>query len=158
MFMRLLIAAFMLCFMPVMAFASACYTQQEMEAEQGLRIHSELMVIALNCQHIAGGNESPYAQYQAFTKRHADIFGKYEQVMQLHFEHAGADKPERALDTMRTKMANKISADAAKMRPAKFCQTFLPRIDAAMKMSGEDVKVWAGTFYKSHPVSKPLCQ
>ena len=29
-----------------------CYTHEEAEAEQGIRIHSELMVIALNCQHM----------------------------------------------------------------------------------------------------------
>ena len=42
-----------------------CYTQEEAEAEQGIRIHSELMVIALNCQHMTPkGWKNFYQQYQ----------------------------------------------------------------------------------------------
>ena len=39
--------------MPLNAFAAQkCYSAAEAEADQGIRIHSELMVIGLNCQVI----------------------------------------------------------------------------------------------------------
>ena len=42
-----------LCVMMLCAPAFAkCYTSKEVEAEQGVRILSELMVIGLNCQHL----------------------------------------------------------------------------------------------------------
>ena len=42
-------------------YAGACYSRKEAEAEQGIRIHSELMVIGLNCAHMADANGPPYA-------------------------------------------------------------------------------------------------
>ena len=37
------------------AFAGGCYTAREVEAEQAIRIHSELMVIGLTCIKMPGG-------------------------------------------------------------------------------------------------------
>ena len=54
--------------------------------------------------------------------------------------------------------AAKISNDVASMRPDVFCSRYAPRITKASSMGQMDVRRWASTFYKSHPVSKPLCK
>ena len=58
--------------------APACYTMPEAEAEQGIRIHSELMVIGLNCQHMYKSNgKNLYASYRSFTAENIKLFADY---------------------------------------------------------------------------------
>ncbi len=157
--MRTLILAFLilLSFGAGQARAAACYSSLEAEAEQGIRIHSELMVIGLNCQHM-GAREGMnlYSEYRQFTARYSDLFAKYEEILMAHFRKNG-EKPEASLNTLRTNFANKISKDVADMRPDVFCSQYAPRIKAASKMSKMDVRQWAAKIYASHPVSKPIC-
>ena len=141
------------------AHAAECYSNVEAEAEQGIRIHSELMVIGLNCQAM-GAREGMnlYGDYRSFTARHADLFARYEEILMRHFKKTGVRKPEAELNTLRTGFANKISNDAADMRPDVFCSKYAPRITRASAMNRTDIRRWASTFYKSHPVSRPLCK
>jgi hypothetical protein len=138
---------------------SACYSNVEAEAEQGIRIHSELMVIGLNCQHMgvrAGMNL--YGDYRAFTTRHGKLFAAYENTLMEFFKKKGDAKPVASLNTLRTNVANKISDDAASMRPDVFCSKYAMRITKASSMSQTDVRKWAATIYPEYPVSYPLCK
>ena len=140
------------------AVAGSCYSKAEAEAEQGIRIHSELMVIGLNCQHMgAREGQNLYLQYRQFTSTHADLFAKYEQILMGHFKKNDSGKPEAKLNALRTGFANKISNDVASMRPDVFCSRYAPRITQASAMKHNDVRKWASTFHTSHPVSRPLC-
>ena len=150
---------FVACFLIAIPAQATCYSAQEAEAEQGIRIHSELMVIGLNCQHMGKRvGMNLYGDYRQFTARHADLFAGYEDLMRTFFRKTGESNPEARLNTLRTGIANKISKDAAKMRPDVFCATFAPRIEAVVNMSRDDLKKWAGTIYPSHPVSHPVCE
>jgi hypothetical protein len=138
--------------------ASSCYMAQEAEAEQGIRIHSELMVIGLNCQHMASANgKNLYTAYRDFTSRHLALIETYEKILLASFKRSGVERPVDKLNDMRTGFANKISNDAAKMRPDMFCQRYAPRIQKAAVMEEMDVRRWAATIFPSHPVSKPVC-
>jgi hypothetical protein len=151
-----LLAALLL--VPNAAFAAKCYTQAEAEAEQGIRIHSELMVIGLNCNHMGKRHGQPlYTMYQQFTAKHGKLFATYEELLLANFKKNGEPKPEAKLHTLRTNFANKISNDAAGMRPDIFCSRYAPRILKAADMSEADVRKWAATIYPSHPVSQPVC-
>lgn len=138
------------------AFAQ-CYTQAEVEAEQGLRIHSELMVISLNCQHVAHQNSNLYLQYQDFTRRHLDLISEYEQTMKNYYARSGSPDPEKDINDLRTILANKISTDAARMRPNVFCKYYGNRIAQALAMDRAKLRRWASTVFPSHPVSRPVC-
>lgn len=138
--------------------AATCYTRAEAEAEQGIRIHSELMVIGLNCAHrTPKGQIDYYRQYKEFTARHGRIFAGYETALMGYFQRAGVKNPEGALNDLRTQFANKISGDSAKMRPDLFCATYAGRIPRAAAMDDAQLRKWAGTFFPKHPVSKPMC-
>ncbi|MCC6598042.1 MAG: hypothetical protein IT559_04565 [Alphaproteobacteria bacterium] len=138
--------------------AASCYSKAEAEAEQAIRIHSELMVIGLNCQHMgARDGMNLYQQYRQFTADHGKLLAGYEQTLMDFFQRNGEAKPEASLNTLRTNVANKISNDVAAMRPDIFCSRYAPRIIKASKMSGADVRKWASTVYPSHPVSRPFC-
>ncbi len=147
-----------LIFAPGLALAQGCYSPVEAEAEQGIRIHSELMVIGLNCQHM-GSREglNLYGQYREITSKHADLFGTYEEILLDFFEKRGDNKPEDSLNTLRTNFANKISKDAAGMRPDVFCARYYSRVADAFSMDQKQLRQWAATFYPSHPVSYPIC-
>jgi hypothetical protein len=73
------------------------------------------------------------------------------------FKQNGDRSPEASLNTFRTTFANKISDDAARMRPDIFCSRYAPRVTKAHAMKLEDVRKWSATLYPSHPVSYPLC-
>lgn len=156
--MRIVLLAALALIVAGPAYASSCYMAQEAEAEQGIRIHSELMVIGLNCQHMASANgKNLYQAYRDFTQRHITLIETYEKIMLGSFKKAGEARPVDKLNTLRTNFANKISNDAAKMRPDMFCQRYAPRIQKAALMREDDVRRWAATIFPSHPVSKPVC-
>ncbi|MBI1300453.1 MAG: hypothetical protein GC137_02230 [Alphaproteobacteria bacterium] len=155
----LTIFIFIISFLPLTAGARSCYQPQEAEAEQGIRIHSELMVIGLNCAHMANANgNNLYAEHKKFTKKHEDLFSTYEKILITFMQQEGDKNPEKSLHFLRTQFANKISNDAAEMRPDIFCRTFSPRIEEVTKMDKETLRKWAATPFPSHPVSKPLCE
>lgn len=139
--------------------ASSCYSLDEAEAEQGLRIHSELMVIGLNCQHMQRvGGPGLFAKYRNFTSEHEHLFEYYEDKMIGYYRRQGYKNPEKELNNLRTEFANKISNDAARMRPDVFCYRYASRIDQVADLSTSSVRKWASTFYDSHPVSYPICK
>lgn len=139
--------------------ASNCYTPVEAEAEQGIRIHSELMVIGLNCQRNYRANgENLYAAYRKFTAANGKLFAEYETKLISFFEATGSRNAEGDLNNLRTAFANKISLDAAKMRPDMFCYRYAPRIEKVQKMNDAALRNWARTSYSSHPTTTPLCK
>lgn len=142
------------------AFAAAsCYSKQEAEAEQGIRILNELMVIGLNCAHMADANgNNLYLEHQKFTNKHADLFQTYEKILFNNLQESGVRDPVASLHTLSTGFANKISNDVATMRPDIFCRTYSSRIQKASMMDRDMVRKWASTPFSSHPVSKPLCE
>ena len=140
------------------AHAGLCYSDVEAEAEQGIRIHSELMVIGLNCQHMGARYDMDlYKEYREFTVKHADLFAKYEDILLSFFAKRGDQKPEVSLNTLRTDFANKISNDSAAMRPDIFCARYAQRIEKVSVMRQVDLRKWASTIYPQHPVSYPVC-
>lgn len=156
--LAVILFAFCMVFIGREVYASSCYKSHEAEAEQGIRIHSELMVIGLNCQHMATANgKNLYAAYREFTAQYGSLFGGYEDTMMAYYSKNGVRNPESSINTMRTQFANKISKDVADMRPDIFCNRYAPRIKQAVAMSRDQLKAWASTIYPSHPVSKPLC-
>lgn len=152
------LAAFLI-FVPQAFAGQDCYTSSQAEAEQGIRIHSELMVIGLNCQHMGSRKGmNLYGQYREMTARHSSLFAGYEKTLMDYFRARGDKNPEASLNLLRTTFANKISKDVASMRPDVFCSRYAPRMEKAYAMQREDLRKWASTVYPSHPVSHPVCK
>jgi hypothetical protein len=159
--LKIYIVTMLLCFFAgsVAYAANDCYSPYEAEAEQGIRIHSELMVIGLNCMHLTPpGHQNFYVTYKQFTAKNQDLFVDYEGALINHFKKTGVAKPEGALNDLRTNFANRISKDAASMRPDIFCARYVDRLRKVSAMDRTKFRKWAGTIYPSHPVSRPVCQ
>lgn len=138
------------------AVADQCYTPREFEAEQGLRIHSELMVISLTCMKMAQGGNM-YEKYQAFTKKNSMLIKGYENDIIDYFRSQGVSAPEKQFHSLRTSLANEISQHAIKMSTGSFCHNFATRIDSALAMNQEKLRRWAQQPWPNSPTSKPMC-
>lgn len=131
--------------------ARECYTPDEARAEQLIRIHSELMVVGLNCQHRANLTDA-YQEYKRFTNQHAYLLEQQDGVMEAFYASNGTAKPSRAVHNFRTSIVNKIASDAA-VRPDGFCTTYGSRLNFARGLNTQQLMKWAS----SYPISKPLC-
>ena len=136
---------------------AGCYNSSEFEAEQGLRIHSELMVISLNCHKSSHRNGNLYMQYKDFTRRHQGLIGQYEQTLKNYFSRSGSANPEGDINDLRTRLANRISNDAARMKPNAFCKAYSGRITQALGMDQAKLRRWASTPFPGHPATRPVC-
>jgi len=154
----LILCIFVLSF-PNSASANQCYSTSEVEAEQGVRILSELMVIGLNCQHLTPkGQENLYNQYKKFALKHQRLFAGYENTLLKFYKSEGVSNPESHLHRVRTDVANRISKDAAVMRPDAFCKAYAPRISKARQMPEAKIRRWAQTVFPGFPLSRSSCQ
>lgn len=138
------------------AIAAQCYGPREFEAEQGLRIHSELMVISLTCMKMPNGS-GMYQKYQSFTTKNKSLLSGYEEDMISYFRAQGAASPEKKFHTLRTSLANQISQHAIKMSTGSFCQHFATRIDSALAMNQDKLRRWAQQPWPNSPTSQPMC-
>lgn len=136
--------------------ANACYTNKEIEAEQGVRIHSELMVIGLTCKAFSGGNQR-FHQYQDFSNKHADLISYYEDSLISYYAKEGFSNPEQKLHVLRTDIANDISEHAVAMSVMSFCDSFGNRIEYALSMNSNDVRKWANYMLRQGVLSEPVC-
>ncbi len=136
--------------------AEACYTAREFEAEQAIRIHSELMVIGLTCIKMPEGQQL-YDKYQRFTLKNADMIGGYEKDLINYYSKEGSTDPEKKFNTLRTNMANDISNKAISMSTVTFCQKYSSHIDQALDMDQAKFRRWAQHAWPDQPVSEQLC-
>ena len=138
------------------ALAQACYGPREFEAEQGIRIHSELMVIGLSCIKMPEG-ETLYQKYQSFTAQNANLIAGYETDLINYYGREGVSEPELKLHELRTNMANEMSRRAIAMSISSFCQKYSSHIDQALAMNQQKIRRWAQHKWPNQPTSEPTC-
>lgn len=138
---------------------TGCYSAEEMEAEQGLRIHTELMIIGLNCQHLAAanGNGNLYRQYEDYTRRHTGLIAEYERKMVNFYRRSGSANTERDINDLRTLLANKIAGEVVRLQPNVFCKAYGGRITQALAMDETQIRQWARTVFAGFEPTRPSC-
>lgn len=139
------------------ASGNTCYSPEEIEAEQGLRITSELMVIGLTCLKMPQGGPQLYTKYQSFTKKNQRLITGYEEQLISYYRRTGTPNPEGKLHTLRTQLANEISQHAINMSTTSFCKFYGGRIDKALAMDNEKVRRWAQHSWSGSTTSRPSC-
>jgi len=136
--------------------AEACYNSDEFEAEQILRIHSELMVIGLTCLKMPNGAQT-YRKYKRFTDKNSLLISKSEAILIKYYIKERVNNPEQKLHSLRTKIANKISEKAIRMSMLSFCQKFSSRLDKALNMNENNIIKWANNLGKFGVSSESIC-
>lgn len=130
---------------PVLAAAPAskgpCYTVPEFAAEQGIRLHTELMVIGLTCQHMdVAGQMSLFNQYKQFTLKHQTRIQEWEKSLAGYFKRTAKGNATRNFDSFRTRLANETSQRAIALTTPVFCGTHAPLVAQAMAASLADIE------------------
>ena len=136
--------------------AQACFTSREHEAEQGIRIHSELMVIGLTCVKTPQGHDL-YDKYQRFTRKNTSLIAQYETDLISYYSAEGIKNAEKKLNTLRTDIANDISSKAVSMGTRTFCEYYASHIDQALAMDQQKLRRWAQAVWPGQPLSERMC-
>lgn len=141
---------------PIMAHAGECYTPDEFEAEQGLRLHTDLEVIMLTCKF--DGYRRPLKDsYAVFLKKYTAQIRKWENAIARIYASSGGSRNE-VIDNFRTALANQKSHEASTMNPRQFCIAYANWVPAVAAWSPEQVMNYVRTPDSARPSKKPLCQ
>ena len=123
---NVLAAVFTVCAFPAFA-AGACYTPAQQQAEQLLRLHSELMVITVTCRTGSNGEPLP-AAYGDFTKKNINVLHDAEQTMIAYYKANTKGNPQDHLDRLRTILGNEFGQKDADMSAPAFCGMYRDRV------------------------------
>ncbi|MDE1901817.1 MAG: hypothetical protein KGI37_09270 [Alphaproteobacteria bacterium] len=151
----LLVAALAFAATPAFA-ARACYTPDQMRAEQLLRLHSELMVVAITCRQGSRGQDLP-AAYVDFTKHNIGILHGAEQTMIGYYRTHDRGDPTSHLDRLRTLLGNEFGQESADMSAPAFCAAFrddVVKYDAASRADIDNAVTHMEVADRSY---EPLC-
>lgn len=102
------------------AVSSRCYSPDEAQAEQVLRLHSELMVITVTC-HYGSSGEDLVKAYTGFTRNNIDVLHDAEATMTGYYKKAYGGKGVDRLDKLRTMLANEYGQQIANASAPIFC-------------------------------------
>jgi hypothetical protein len=106
------------------AFAdTACYTPEQVHAEQLLRLHSELMVIAITCRQGSDGQDLS-AAYVSFTQKNLRELHGAEQTMLAYYKAEKKGNAVENLDSLRTRLGNEAGQKVAQMAAPEFCAQY----------------------------------
>jgi len=117
----------------ILAFATpaladkACYSPAELEAEQLLRLHSELMVITVTC-HTGSQGEDLVSAYTTFTKFNIKKLHDAEQTMMRYYEAHGDSNGTEQLDKLRTKLGNEYGQKIADISAPMYCKEYRDKV------------------------------
>jgi hypothetical protein len=139
------------------AFAKpACYSQAEFEAEQAIRLHTDLMVIGLTCHKLAG-DRNLFGKYQQFTATHKASLMNWEKTLIGYFRSTDKANPTRKFDDFRTVLANQSAQRAALLTPPVFCQTNGDIIESTAGLSDSDLRRFLGQDQGIQLANMPPC-
>jgi len=116
--------------LPAPAFAAKqCYSAAELQAEQTLRLHSELMVIAVTCRSGSNGQDLVGA-YAAFTHDNIEMLKDAEATLIRYYKTQYHDNGISHLDTLRTKLGNESGQESADDTAPLYCRQYRDRVVA----------------------------
>ncbi len=107
--------------------AQKCYSPEEIQAEQSLRLHSELMVITVTCKRGSMGEDLVKA-YTGFTRDNVDMLRESEATMTKYYKKVYGGKGVDQLDRLRTLLANEYGQRIADMSAPAFCAKYRDKV------------------------------
>jgi len=109
------------------SFAASCYDRNETVAEQAIRVHSELLVIAVSCAD-AYRRPDLFNDYVKFTNFFAKDMANYEKTITKKVAS------QHVFDEWRTMIANSVAARAAMMSTTDYCRHHVGTLAKAMSL------------------------
>lgn len=135
--------------------ARECYVPEEYEAEQGLRLHTDLEVISLTCKY--DGYRRPLRQsYGVFVKKYSKWISGWENTIARLYAYMGNSKNE-VIDNFRTSLANAKGREAGTLTPRQFCLKYANWVPAVASWTPDQVKEYIRRPDPDRKTRKPLC-
>jgi len=130
-------AVLIICSAPAFA-RPACYAPKQVQAEQLLRLHSELMVITATCREGSDGRALSPA-YASFTQKNIRVLHDAEQTMIAYYRATEKGDPVEKLDHLRTKLGNEIGQKVAVVSAPSFCEMYRDRVEQFAAATSKDI-------------------
>lgn len=141
---------------PSQVFAFACYTPEELRAEQLLRLHSELMVITVAC-HTGSQGENLVPAYTGFTKENIATLHAAEQTLIRFYAMQYGDNGIAELDTLRTKLGNEYGQSMADISAPVFCSQERDKVLALYRATPQQLATEVLHMTANEKSYAPLC-
>lgn len=123
---------------PVAARAAECYSPAEYEAEQALRLQSELTVIAYGCPTPPGMPPLP-VQYGNFVRSHQKQFAQWQGTLRTYLRKTLGGNVDRNFDNLASLISNQLSNRQALVSPITFCEAEMGRFGQLVTMSADEL-------------------
>jgi len=140
------------------AFAGGqCYSSTEVQAEQLLRLHSELLVISLTCRQSSTGGDLVKG-YTGFTSKHITALHQAEETMKAFYEKAHKGKGTAELDRLRTRLANECGHEVVIESPNGYCASRRDKVVSLYDSPPDALYGYAARLYAGIPTAAPVCR
>jgi len=130
------------------ASAPPCFLPAEIEAEQAMLFQTELMVVSEACK-----NQS----YIKFVQRNRDAVIAFQKRMMDHFRRHGASRPEVALDSYLTKLANESALRNGQVPVTQVCAQGARLMETGDALSAADFRFYAEEKARLHMQYYRMC-
>ncbi|MGH7046109.1 MAG: hypothetical protein ACREE2_06930 [Stellaceae bacterium] len=125
-----------------------CYSATDMEAEQAIRLQTNLMVISSACR------DTVYGEFRA---RNKDAIMRYQRIMIAHFRRAGARNAQSEFDSWDTSLANEISLAEGAEPTMVVCQKAANLLRMASTLDAQGLHNYAVAQAASPAEIHPRC-
>jgi hypothetical protein len=136
--------------------ALACYSPAEQAAEQGVRLHSELMVISVTCRYGSYRQNLPQV-YRQFTQRNLGLIKGWESTMMNYYKKEGGGG-EAGLNRLRTVLSNEASQIMANMGAPSYCEKMRDKVVAASAWNPKAIQAELQRMNGHYPTTAPTCR
>lgn len=137
------------------AHAGSCYSQDEFEADRGLRLHEDVEVIMLTCRW-STRSEDLRKLYATFLQKNSGTIRKWENTIARSFASTGGSRNE-VVDNFRTRLANEKAGEAAHMGPKPFCKQWADFVPYAAGLTAQQMFEYLRAEDSARPTRKPKC-
>jgi len=135
---------------------AACYSDAEFEAEQAIRLQSELTVIAFGCPTPPGMTQLQ-VQYGEFSRRHGEAYRAYQRTITDYLRRHEGGRPQALFDRFQSALANEYGFRAGKMTPTAFCADRMAFFAEAMQVDRGGLRRFVAGDEVLRLASRPLC-
>ena len=151
----LIIVLFCLC-VSCPAWAVACFSSDEAQAEAALHYHTELRITGLSCKSADG--VSLYPAYQKFTANNQGLLQSYQDRLLAYYKANGKGDAAARLHAHETEIENDLALTAAHQGLDAFCQARSLALQGVVLDSGPEVERKISAYQAQHPLSTKICK
>lgn len=144
-------------FAPIGHPSGACMTEEEIAAEQTIRLHTAMMVTGLTC-HGFYRDPALFEHYQTFTDEHGRRLGAAQDTIGAFLSRYRSGNGNRLFDTYQTQIANAESRLVADASAPTYCRLRRDQYFTAADFSEVDLDAYVDLMVDQHRESYRVCR